>query len=208
MAPLAEPKIQAVPKGRLEAFADGFFAFAATLLVVNLAVDQKQPLGPQLLEIWPSYVAYAISFITIGIVWANHHTFMHQIAQVDRFFILATVLFLMFIAFIPFPTRLLALDIRSVDAKAAALLYGITLTGLGLFQRALALRSLGQSPAETRRRPANGRRHQPQLSARADVVHDRHPRCPPQPAGQRRDVRSDRGLLHRRELDLRTSRLK
>lgn len=122
-----------MPKGRLEAFADGIFAFAATLLVVNLAVDQKQPLGPQLLEIWPSYVAYAISFITIGIVWANHHTFMHQIAHVDRFFILATVLFLMFIAFIPFPTRLLALDIRSVDAKAAALLYGITLTGLSVF---------------------------------------------------------------------------
>lgn len=118
-----------MPKNRLEAFADGIFAFAATLLVINLAVDQHQPLGPQLLHIWPSYAAYAISFITIGIISANHHTLMHQIAHVDRFFLMVTVLFLMFIAFIPFPTRLLALDISTGDAEAAALLYGITLTG-------------------------------------------------------------------------------
>ena len=117
-----------MPKSRLEAFADGIFAFAATLLVINLAVDQNQPLGPQLLHIWPSYAAYAISFITIGIISANHHTLMHQLAHIDRFFLMATVLFLMFIAFIPFPTRLLALDIRTGDAEAAALLYGITLT--------------------------------------------------------------------------------
>lgn len=121
-----------MPKGRLESFSDGIFAFAATLLILNLAVDQTRPLGPQLLAIWPSYVAYAISFITIGIIWANHHTFMHQIAHVDRFFLLATVLFLMFIAFIPFPTRLLAADIQTHDAQAAALLYGITLTGLAV----------------------------------------------------------------------------
>jgi uncharacterized membrane protein len=92
-----------VPKNRIEAFADGIFAFAATLLILNLAVDQKQPLGPQLLHIWPSYAAYAISFITIGIIGANHHMVMHQIAHVDRFFLMVTVLFLMFIAFIPFP---------------------------------------------------------------------------------------------------------
>jgi uncharacterized membrane protein len=118
-----------VPKNRIEAFSDGIFAFAATLLILNLAVDQTKPLGPQLLEIWPSYAAYAVSFITIGIIGANHHTVMHQIAHIDRFFLIVTVLFLMFIAFIPFPTRLLALDIQKPDAEAAALLYGITLTG-------------------------------------------------------------------------------
>lgn len=121
-----------MPKGRLEAFADGIFAFAATLLILNLAVDQTKPLGPQLIAIWPSYVAYAISFVTIGIIWANHHTFMHQIAHVDRFFLIATVLFLMLIAFIPFPTRLLAADIKTADAEPAALLYGITLTALSV----------------------------------------------------------------------------
>lgn len=118
-----------MPKQRIEAFADGIFAFAATLLILNLVVDQKQALGPQLLQIWPSYAAYAVSFITIGIIGANHHMVMHQIAHVDRFFLMVTVLFLMFIAFIPFPTRLLALDIQTRDAEAAALVYGITLTG-------------------------------------------------------------------------------
>ena len=122
-----------MPKNRLEAFSDGIFAFAATLLILNLVVDQTRPLGPQLLAIWPSYAAYAVSFITIGIIGANHHTVMHQIAHVDRFFLMASVLFLMFIAFIPFPTRLLALDIQTSDARAAALAYGITLTGTAVF---------------------------------------------------------------------------
>ena len=128
-----------MPKNRVEAFADGIFAFAATLLILNLAVDQNQRLAPQLLDNWTSYVAYAISFITIGIIGANHHTVMHQIHHVDRTFLLLTVLFLMFIAFIPFPTRLLALDIRGRDAEAAALVYGITLTGTAVLFNALWL---------------------------------------------------------------------
>lgn len=122
-----------MPKSRLEAFSDGIFAFAATLLILNIAVDQGKALGPQLLEIWPSYAAYAISFLTIGIIWTNHHTFMNEIAHVDRFFLIATVWFLMFIAFIPFPTRLLALDVETSDAQAAALLYGITLFAVSVF---------------------------------------------------------------------------
>ena len=117
-----------MPKGRIEAFADGIFAFAATLLILNLAVDQTRPLAPQLLDNWPSYVAYAISFISIGTIAANHHTFMHQIGHVDRFFLMVTVIFLLFIAVSPFPTRLLALDIRGPDAQSAAVIYGVTLT--------------------------------------------------------------------------------
>ena len=58
---------------RLEAFSDGVFAIAATLLILNVSAEGA-PLGLQLLKIWPSYVAYAVSFITIGIIWANHHT--------------------------------------------------------------------------------------------------------------------------------------
>ena len=118
-----------MPKGRIEAFADGIFAFAATLLILNIIVEQGRPLAPQLLDNWTSYAAYAISFVTIGIIGANHHTVMHQIGHVDRFFLVVTTLFLMFIAFIPFPTRLLALDIRTPDAEAAAIVYGVTLTG-------------------------------------------------------------------------------
>lgn len=118
-----------MPKSRLEAFADGIFAFAATLLILNLAVaDRGGPLGIQLLKLWPSYAAYAVSFTTIGIIWMNHHLVMHQIAHVDRLFQVLNVLFLMLIAFIPFPTRLLALYIDTPDAQAGALAYGITLT--------------------------------------------------------------------------------
>ncbi len=126
-----------MPKGRLEAFADGIFAFAATLLILNLAVTEGSPLGKQLLEIWPSYVAYAISFTTIGIIWMNHHLVMNQISQVNRPFLLLNVLFLMLIAFIPFPPRLLALHINKDGAQAAALAYGITLTLTALLINAL-----------------------------------------------------------------------
>lgn len=117
-----------MPKNRLEAFSDGIFAIAATLLTLNLGVTAGHPLGQELVTIWPQYAAYAISFVTIGIIWINHHTLMHQIGHVDRTFLTLSVLFLMVIAVIPFPTRLLADNIRSNGAEAAALAYGITLT--------------------------------------------------------------------------------
>jgi uncharacterized membrane protein len=126
-----------VPKNRLEAFSDGIFAIAATLLTLNLAVTEGHPLGRELVTIWPQYAAYAISFVTIGIIWINHHTVMHQIAHVDRSFLTLTVLFLMVIAFIPFPTRLLAANIRTDGAEAAALVYGITLTLTAVFFNAI-----------------------------------------------------------------------
>jgi len=121
-----------VPKNRLEAFADGIFAIAATLLVLNLTVAGND-LGHELRIIWPGYLAYALSFITIGIIWVNHHTVMHQVAHVDRFFLMVNVLFLMCIAFIPFPTRLLAQYITTSQAEPAALAYGITLTATATF---------------------------------------------------------------------------
>lgn len=126
-----------MPKGRLEAFADGIFAFAATLLILNLAVTEGSPLGRQLIDIWPSYVAYAVSFTTIGIIWMNHHLVMNQISHVDRPFLVINVLFLMLIAFIPFPTRLLALHINHDGDQAAALAYGITLTSTAILINAL-----------------------------------------------------------------------
>jgi len=117
-----------VPRNRLEAFADGIFAFAATLLILNLAVVESRPLAGELTRIWTSYVAYGVSFVTIGIIWVNHHTLMHQVGHVDRTFLMINIFFLMFIAFIPFPTRLLALYVTSDQAEPAALAYGITLT--------------------------------------------------------------------------------
>ena len=114
---------------RLETFADGVFAIAATLLILNVdaQVSETHDLGSRLLHIWPSYLAYAVSFVTIGIMWVNHHTLMAQIERADRRFLLATVGLLMCIAFVPFPTRLVAEHIRAEGARDAALAYGFTM---------------------------------------------------------------------------------
>jgi uncharacterized membrane protein len=120
---------------RLETLADGIFAIAATLLVLSVDAqvgNDPQGLGQRLLHVWPSYLGYAISFLTIGIIWVNHHTVMNQIDRVDRMFLFLTVAFLMCVAFIPFPTRLVAEHIRGEGAQAAALAYGFTLTATAL----------------------------------------------------------------------------
>ena len=117
--------------GRLETFADGVFAIAATLLILNVDTqvgEHVTDLGDRLLEIWPSYAAYAVSFLTIGIIWVNHHTVMEQVERADRVFLFLNVGFLLVVAFIPFPTRLVAEHIQDEGATAAALAYGITLT--------------------------------------------------------------------------------
>ena len=122
--------------GRLETFADGVFAIAATLLILTVdgAVDgHGADLGESLRHAWPAYVGYVVSFVTIGIMWMNHHTVMSLIAQVDRRFLMANLGLLMCIAFVPFPTRLLAEHIRGDGAESAALAYGFTLTATAVF---------------------------------------------------------------------------
>jgi hypothetical protein len=91
-----------ISTSRLESFSDGVFAIAATLLILNVHAGTRS-LGPSLLHSWPSFAAYAVSFVTIAIIWINHHTVFAQIGQVDRPFLFINILFLMFVAFIPFP---------------------------------------------------------------------------------------------------------
>ena len=123
---------------RLETFSDGVFAIAATLLVLDVRASGPR-LGHELLHIWPSYVAYAISFVTIGIMWVNHHVVFEQIGRVDRTFLFVNVLFLALIAFVPFPTRLVAENLRGHDIRAAALAYGITFTATAVLYNAVWL---------------------------------------------------------------------
>ena len=117
---------------RLEAFADGVFAIAATLLILNVDAQVGEgtgAIGHRLLAIWPSYIAYAVSFVTIGIIWSNHHTVMAQLGRVDRTFLMQNVLLLLCVAFLPFPTRLVAEHLRDRhDLQPAALAYGATMT--------------------------------------------------------------------------------
>jgi len=124
-----------VTSARLETFADGVFAIAATLLVLTVEVPDlgDNSLAHELAKLWPSYVAYAVSFVTIGIIWVNHHTVLQQLRGADRTFLFINVFFLMCIAFIPFPTRLLATYVRTGDGRAAAVAYGLTLTVTAIF---------------------------------------------------------------------------
>src|ERR1700759_3063446 len=119
---------------RLEAFADGVFAIAATLLILDVTVKAKgDQLGSALLHAWPEYAAYAVSFVTIGIMWVNHHATLTVIERVDRTFLFLNVGLLASIAFVPFPTRLVAEHLRDVGLRAAAVAYGITLTATAVF---------------------------------------------------------------------------
>ena len=124
--------MEASGTSRLETFSDGVFAIAATLLVLEFAVKtghHAQPLGYQLLhQLWPSYLAYATSFLTIAIIWINHHHVMETIERVDRTFLFITALLLLVVAFIPFPTRLVAHSLQThSDERAAVYAYGVTL---------------------------------------------------------------------------------
>lgn len=121
--------------GRTEAFSDGVFAIAATLLVLELEVPHVEPggLAGALLERWPSYATYVVSFLTIGIIWVNHHAVMERIRVVNRPLLFNNLLFLMAVAAIPFPTALLADYLREGhDERLAAAVYGGTMAVMGV----------------------------------------------------------------------------
>jgi uncharacterized membrane protein len=124
-----------VTTARLETFADGVFAIAATLLIIDVGVGElhDRSLSTALLDAWPSYAAYAISFVTIGIMWVNHHDLMRHVDRVDRVFLFLNLGLLLGTAFVPFPTRVLAEFVRTDDGTAAAVLYGVTLTTTAVF---------------------------------------------------------------------------
>jgi uncharacterized membrane protein len=95
---------------RLEMFADGVMAIAITLLILEVAVPhvEGRSLASALARQWPSYVAFVVSFLTIGIIWVNHHHMFKLIARTNHAFLILNVLFLMTICILPWPTALLA----------------------------------------------------------------------------------------------------
>jgi uncharacterized membrane protein len=113
--------------GRLEAFSDGVFAVAITLLVLNLHIPPASlsdgNLGRQILAQWPTFAAFVTSFATIGIMWINHHRLFTHIRRVDTPLMLLNLLLLMLIVFVPFPTALLAVYTVQPDQHLAAFLY-------------------------------------------------------------------------------------
>src|SRR5215475_11368661 len=121
---------------RLEAFSDGVFAVAITLLALDLAipVPGHGPLTSQLSAHWPSFAAYLVSFLTIGIIWVNHHTLFNNIAHVDRPLLFINLLLLLFVVTIPFVTTMFAdyLKDGGSDAEVAGAIYNGVLTGMGV----------------------------------------------------------------------------
>jgi TMEM175 potassium channel family protein len=117
-----------VEKTRLEAFSDGVFAIAITLLVINLL-----EIHGDLAHHWPDYAAFAFSFLTIGVMWVNHHHLMDQFARANRVLLFLNLLLLMGVVFLPFPTAVIGEDIRGDGAEAAALAYGCTGIYLAIF---------------------------------------------------------------------------
>ena len=117
---------------RVEAFSDGVFAIAITLLILAVGIEEAFAEGDvqhQLLHLWPAYIAYAISFLTVGIMWVNHHQIFRHFERVDRPLLLLNILLLMCISFTPFPTRVVADHATDgADREAAAVLYGATMT--------------------------------------------------------------------------------
>ena len=123
---------------RLEAFSDGVFAIAATLLVLEFSVDAASgpDLGHALLELWPSYLAYVTSFLTIGIIWINHHYCIATIARCDRVFLFLNLLLLLTVGFLPFPTKLVAQYLNQPGEQAAVLAYDATFVVMSIIYNA------------------------------------------------------------------------
>ena len=116
--------------GRIEAFSDGVFAIAITLLIIDVHVPapkHAETLGHELLRIWPSYLGYLTSFLTIGVMWINHHRVFTLIDRYDHTHVLLNLLMLLLIAFLPFPTAVLARFIETNGARPAVALYGVTM---------------------------------------------------------------------------------
>jgi uncharacterized membrane protein len=122
--------------GRLEAFSDGVFAVAITLLALNLTVPGPGhgPLTRQLAGHWPSFAAYVVSFLTIGIIWVNHHSLFKNFARIDRTVLFLNLLMLFFVVSIPFATATFAayLSQGGADAPLAAAVYQGVFEGMSL----------------------------------------------------------------------------
>ena len=123
-------------RGRLEAFSDGVLAVAITLLVLDLhaSADDPTTLGHQLVHEWPSFLAYFVSFVLIGLIWLNHHSLFDLVAVVDRRTLVYNLVLLLFVTTIPFTTATVAAFAREggSSARIAVLLYGGSMEGMGI----------------------------------------------------------------------------
>ncbi len=122
-SPPAPPNPVCVSTTRLEAFSDGVLAVAITLLVLEIKVPPTHGgsrLGHALLAQWPQYAAYVISFLTIGIIWINHHAMLSRLRQADHAILALNLLLLLTIAVLPFATDLMATYLKQSQGEHVA----------------------------------------------------------------------------------------
>jgi uncharacterized membrane protein len=125
---------------RLEAFSDGVFAIAITLLVLDLALGSGDSAVEQVLHAWPSFLAYAISFLTIGAAWLGHMALTDRLARADGILLRLNLLLLFVVSFLPFPTRLVSESLADVATERVFVtMYGVVAIGIGLLLPRLAV---------------------------------------------------------------------
>ena len=165
---------------RLEAFSDGVFAIAITLLVLDLHVPKpgSGELGHELLAQWPSYAAYVITFLTIGIIWINHHAAFSRLRSVDHSILIWNLLLLLTVGILPFTTSLMAAYLKEGSGeRLAAAIYGASFLLMGavfvganrqiLLRRPRAAEGADATPDAARRTaPLRGARPDPLRAGR------------------------------------------
>jgi uncharacterized membrane protein len=117
-------------KSRVEAFTDGVFAIAITLLVLTIAQPTNyRSLAHQLADRWPALAAYVVSFVVIGIMWLNHHSIFGHFARIDRSLFYLNLLLLMTVVLLLYPTGILGEALRRGEGtRVAAVTYSVTMT--------------------------------------------------------------------------------
>jgi uncharacterized membrane protein len=128
--------------GRIEAFSDGVFAIAITLLILGIQVPRATSLGPgglarALLALWPHYLAFVTSFATIFAMWVNHHRIFTFIRTSDHALLYWNGLLLLLITFVPFPTTLLAEYLLHPEEKVAGILFAGTMAAIAVVFKGL-----------------------------------------------------------------------
>jgi uncharacterized membrane protein len=124
---------------RIEAFSDGVFAIAITLLVLDMKVPSAKDLPADVRLIsalgkqWPTYLAYVTSFLTILIMWVNHHRLFQHIKRTDHLFLMLNGMLLMGVTIVPFPTGLVAEYIEHREARTAAAVYSGCFVVIAIF---------------------------------------------------------------------------
>jgi uncharacterized membrane protein len=121
-----------VRTSRLEAFSDGVFAIAITLLALELPRPEGDDLWHELGTQWEAYAAFVVSFLTVGIIWVNHHALVDRIVHADRGLLFLNLFLLMWVALIPWPTGLVAEHLSDDGAEAATAVFSAVFLGMAL----------------------------------------------------------------------------